>query len=312
MADKRKCFVISPIGGDGSETRTMADEVFNYIIRPAVEKCGYAATRSDKINESGIITNQIIERVIEDDLVVAYLTGHNPNVFYELAIRHAVARPYVQVMDQGETLPFDIASTRTVFFDRRSMSSVECAKNSICDHIENSKGPVQSPFTWSLKIKELQESGNLDDRSLVDLISATTEIRDDIGRLGEKVEEFAGLGSEIRHARQRRTLFIPIQAFDPNAADHVMFEMGPSAHLIFVAGFCQGTFPLIYELAMEAARSLRNHRNQAAAQRKLHELAKAVEFFLRSDWGHEFVSRSRDAFRLLGYLEHVIPRLQKH
>ena len=48
------------------------------------------------------------------DLVVADLTDHNPNVFYELAIRHALQLPLVQLIDSAQDLPFDIKAMRTV------------------------------------------------------------------------------------------------------------------------------------------------------------------------------------------------------
>lgn len=112
---KKKCFVISPIGEDDGPIRRRSDQVLQYIIKPPVEEAGYQLTRADKISEPGIITSQIIERVVEDDLVIADLTDWNPNVFYELAIRHAIRKPFVQLIKRGEKLPFDVAGTRTIF-----------------------------------------------------------------------------------------------------------------------------------------------------------------------------------------------------
>ena len=41
-----------------------------------------------------MITSQVLQHVTEDALVVADLTGRNPNVFYELALRHAIRKPF--------------------------------------------------------------------------------------------------------------------------------------------------------------------------------------------------------------------------
>jgi len=49
--------------------------------------------RADKISEPGIITTQIIGHIVDAELVIADLTDKNPNVFYELAIRHAIRNP---------------------------------------------------------------------------------------------------------------------------------------------------------------------------------------------------------------------------
>lgn len=87
--EKKVCFVIAPIGEEESETRKRSDQVLKHIITAPVEGLGYEVIRADKISEPGIITSQIIEYIVDADLVVADLTERNPNVFYELALRHA-------------------------------------------------------------------------------------------------------------------------------------------------------------------------------------------------------------------------------
>ena len=57
---KKKCFVISPIGEEGSEMRERSNKVLEHIIKPPVEECGYECMRADEIAEPGIITSQII------------------------------------------------------------------------------------------------------------------------------------------------------------------------------------------------------------------------------------------------------------
>ena len=101
MADKA-CFVISPIGLPDSDTKKRSDQVLKHIIKPAVNACGYTATRADEMSEPGLITSQVIQRIVDDPLVVADLTESNPNVFYEMALRHAVKKPLVQLIAKGE------------------------------------------------------------------------------------------------------------------------------------------------------------------------------------------------------------------
>ena len=84
------CFVIAPIGEPESDTRRRSDQILRHVIRPAVKSKGYTAIRADEISEPGIITSQVIQHIVEDPLVVADLTERNPNVFYELAVRHAI------------------------------------------------------------------------------------------------------------------------------------------------------------------------------------------------------------------------------
>ncbi|MGH9979150.1 MAG: hypothetical protein ACRD8Z_25455, partial [Nitrososphaeraceae archaeon] len=58
---RKKCFVISPIGEEGSEVRKRADQVLNYVIRPITEEqYSYETARADDIPRPGMITSQII------------------------------------------------------------------------------------------------------------------------------------------------------------------------------------------------------------------------------------------------------------
>ena len=120
--ENKRCFVIAPIGAPGSETRKRSDQVLKYIIRPAVTSCGYDAVRADEIAKPGLITSQVIQHVVNDPLVVADLTERNPNVFYELAIRHALKKPLVQI-SQDEVIPFDVAGTRTIFVNHKDWTA---------------------------------------------------------------------------------------------------------------------------------------------------------------------------------------------
>ena len=102
----KMCFVIAPIGEPDSETRKRSDQILRHIIRPAVEHRGYEAVRADELDKPGMITSQVIQHVIGAPLVIADLTERNPNVFYELAIRHAIRKPIIQIIRKGENIPF--------------------------------------------------------------------------------------------------------------------------------------------------------------------------------------------------------------
>jgi hypothetical protein len=113
----RRCFVISPIGAAGSETRRHADNVFNFIVRPAMEELGIYAYRSDHLLESGKITEQMFKSLLTDDLCIALLTFESPNVFYELAIAQSAARPTVLLMERNRQAPFDLHDLRRIEYD---------------------------------------------------------------------------------------------------------------------------------------------------------------------------------------------------
>ncbi|MCK4286783.1 MAG: hypothetical protein KAX18_11300 [Candidatus Lokiarchaeota archaeon] len=121
----RKAFIISPIGEEGSKIRQHADDVFDFIIKPALEAFNIELIRSDKIAETGKISNQIYNSIQSSDLCVVVLSFDNPNVFYELAVAQCAVRPVIILIEEGHTLPFDIKDERSVFYDLKARSYVE-------------------------------------------------------------------------------------------------------------------------------------------------------------------------------------------
>lgn len=193
MVQKKKCFVISPIGDEESSVRRRSDQVLQYIIRPPLEAEGYTVVRADKISEPGIITAQIIERIVEDDLVVADLTEWNPNVFYELAIRHAIRKPYIQLIKRGEKLPFDVAGTRTIFFNVTDLDSVESAKSDVSSQLKSlhAKGDAlaDSPISTAIDLQALRQSSDPEQRSIGDLVESFAELKQLVAAAMARVDD---------------------------------------------------------------------------------------------------------------------------
>lgn len=117
-------FYVSPIGSDGSETRKHADLFASSIVEPALEQSKLRLIRADQIDSPGVITRQILDYVLHSRLVIADLSFHNPNVFYELAIRHVMRKPTVQIMRSRENVPFDISQSRTIMIDDSDVYSL--------------------------------------------------------------------------------------------------------------------------------------------------------------------------------------------
>jgi len=180
MAEKKTCFVIGPIGEEGSEIRARSDKVLKHIITPPAKECGYEPVRADAISEAGIITSQIIERLMEDDLVIADLSHQNPNVFYELALRHVFRKPVVLMIDNDQEIPFDISAARIIPVDYRDLDSVEEAKAELTKQIkaiEENSGDVDTPVSMAVDLKELRASKNPVAKSNAEIIERLQDIR---------------------------------------------------------------------------------------------------------------------------------------
>jgi len=212
----KTCFVIAPIGDEESDTRKRSDQILKHIISPAAKECGYEALRADQISEPGIITSQVIQHIVDDPLVIADLTGRNPNVFYELALRHALKKPLVQVIKKGEQIPFDVAGMRTVPVDHHDLDSVEEAKGEIISQIRSveDKGPeqIETPISVSIELQFLRQSENPEERSLADLVSSMSDLRSGLASLEKKISNPETilppgyLQTVLKHVARRRAL----------------------------------------------------------------------------------------------------------
>jgi len=111
------CFVLMPFGQKADEAGRMVDfdKVFTGVIAPAVEAAGLDVIRADQEIVGGSIHKPMFERLMLCEYAVADLTATNPNVYYELGVRHAL-RPHTTVLTFSDRtqLPFDLASMRGV------------------------------------------------------------------------------------------------------------------------------------------------------------------------------------------------------
>ncbi len=133
----KKCFVVSPIGEKKSAARINADKLFKHILVPVCKNCGFEAIRADKLNDANSITQTIIDHLENSELVIADITGLNPNVFYEMGYRARTKKPIIYLKSVQEKMPFDIATIRTLEYDLTDLDNVEEVKARLAKTIES-------------------------------------------------------------------------------------------------------------------------------------------------------------------------------
>lgn len=193
----RKCFIITPIGSENSDIFRKAKGVIESVIKPVLKEYGFDDIKpAYEINVSGMINTQIINRIIDDDLVVANLTGNNPNVMYELCLRHVVAKPIIHICESGTSLPFDIKDNRTIFYTN-DMLGVEELKDVInkfmCEmdfNAEYMDNPVYSAYKYGKLLKETQGTETNEIlKMLMDISGKLTEIEPSISITYRSLDE---------------------------------------------------------------------------------------------------------------------------
>lgn len=140
----KSCFVVCPIGADGSETRLNSDTVLKHIILPVCSELDFKVIRVDQIYAADRIDNTIYEHLQKADLVIADMSEHNPNAFYEIGYRHALEKPLIPIMKEGTNIPFDLASLRTITYATDNLDKASTAKERLKETILSFEFPTKN------------------------------------------------------------------------------------------------------------------------------------------------------------------------
>lgn len=107
--NKKKAFVLMPFAEELSD-------VYKYLIADSLKDAGYDVRRADDILSQNNILRDIIKGITYSDLIIADLTGANPNVYYELGIAHALNKKVILLTQDIDELPFDLRSYRVITY----------------------------------------------------------------------------------------------------------------------------------------------------------------------------------------------------
>ena len=160
------CFVIMPFGEKDERElgaavasgatempleRVNFDAVYRHLIKPTIEGAGFEVHRSDEIPDPGSIHQEMLRRIIDSDLAVVVVAAWNPNVMYELGVRHTARKNgTVMLMRSAEQLPFNIAGMRAVQYPafreemewEQKVESVRDAQDRLRDAIISTLNPT--------------------------------------------------------------------------------------------------------------------------------------------------------------------------
>ena len=184
------------------------DQIYNEAIKPAIEASGLEALRGDEERTGGIIHGAMFARLLLAEFVVADLTLANPNVFYELGIRHA-AKPFttVPIYANVSALPFDVALVRAVGYQLKKGKLTKAAAQKLksqlsrrlCDAISGATTHDSPLFQLIPKFPG------------IDLPEAVTEAFKDRIRQAEEFREILS-AARAKPVRERREALLKIRS----------------------------------------------------------------------------------------------------
>jgi hypothetical protein len=113
--DNKLIFVLTPFN---------QDYYLTYLtVKRTVEDLGLKCSRGDDAIVSHNILEHIIQQMVKARMIVANISGRNPNVFYELGIAHALGKPVLLTSETDSSIPFDLSHIRTLIYkDEKQLS----------------------------------------------------------------------------------------------------------------------------------------------------------------------------------------------
>lgn len=207
---KKKVFVISPFNEDCLDLYEELKQTF---------KDEFDFTNAGDLDNQHNILKDIVLGIHNADVIIADLTGLNPNVFYELGLAHAINKKVIIITQNLDALPFDIRSYRaneySLKFNQINKIKEELRKllhgavdgsvqygNPVCDFIPNYLGGItrtaqsDNSIIDKLKENETRQDGDelVDDREFIDLISdieiSSKAMSVELGEMMSEMDEF--------------------------------------------------------------------------------------------------------------------------
>jgi hypothetical protein len=218
---KPHAFVAMPFGTKPGPDGQAIDfnRVYMDYIQPALESAGLEVFRADEETRPGDIRTDMFQELLLADLVVADLTLDNPNVWYELGVRHALrARGVVLICGGRATTAFDLYTDRKLHYtlkdgvpdpatmerDRDSLAemvkaTMESWRGRLVSPVYHLMPNLQEPDWKSLRIGDVREFWEQHD---------AWERRIDLGRKAGKVGDVLVLADEAPVAAFRAEAWI--------------------------------------------------------------------------------------------------------
>lgn len=162
------------------------DTYYATIYCPAIEAAGLTPRRADDLARPGTIVHDIWTYTQNATVVLADLTGRNPNVFYELGLAHALAKPVILLTESLDDVPFDLRALRVIIYDKNLPDWGEALQEQIARSIrEISESPLESVLPAFLKVTATTSrlSVTQHEKEMIEIRQELERVRREVARI---------------------------------------------------------------------------------------------------------------------------------
>ena len=232
MNNNKKCFVIMPFSKTYKLTKEKWAEIFEYTIKPAVEESGlgYKCERF-KLRRANI-TKDILQELDKAHVVIADLTGSNPNVLWELGVRHILSNRTILIAQDERFLPSDLKDYPIIPYKyKQAPTEVAKFKQDIKDKLEDIEANPENPdspaadFLGGINRDLLSTKKSENSKKLTALIS----------QLSYNLEAIGTIAKQARANRRKREKDATYLAGSDMRLDISSLDLLLSTHYILVA-----------------------------------------------------------------------------
>jgi hypothetical protein len=142
-AESDYCFVLMPFS-DFNDIQS----VYENHIKPIIEnKCELRCERADDIHDISGVMQSVWESINRARIIIAEMTGKNPNVFYELGIAHTLGKPVIMITQSIDYVPFDLKHLRCIVYEYKpgKINKLEIALEKTVSRVISSTFSSPSP-----------------------------------------------------------------------------------------------------------------------------------------------------------------------
>ncbi len=161
------CFVLMPFDKD-------FNDIYKFGIKGSCEDAGVYCERVDEqIFFEGSILDRIYNQISKADVIIADMTGRNPNVLYEVGYAHALNKPTILLTQNADDIPFDMKQFPHIIYG----TSIEYIKEELTKRLIGFKEREVTSETYKTGIEVLINNKNLDKEKVIHEYSYNLEFQ---------------------------------------------------------------------------------------------------------------------------------------